>query len=251
MNKDFPQRIVSLVPSLTELLFSLGAANRLVGRTKFCIHPSAEIEEIEKIGGTKNPKIDRILELKPDLILANKEENRKEDIELLSKSSKVLVTEISTVDEAIMEIVRIGKTIGASEKSELLIEEINTSLPSTLNHEAIKTAYFIWRNPWMSVGNDTYIHDVMKRFDLENVFGTETRYPSTYLEELRTKNPELILLSSEPFPFKEIHIQEIKSACPDARVELVNGEYFSWYGSRMVEAFRNLKEWRAGIEASI
>ncbi len=238
------KRIISLVPSLTELLIDLGLTDQIIGRTKFCIYPDHLVSEITSIGGTKNPNVEEILSLKPDLIIANKEENKKEDIEELSKYVEVVLTEIDTIDQALEWILKLGSKLDKADQCRRMVEEINSLLHKIPVTNPIKTAYFIWKDPWMTVGNDTYIHDVMTRYGLENVSGNQTRYPITSLEELTSLNPELILLSSEPYPFREKHILEIQKICSNSRIELVNGEWFSWYGSRMIPAFKELSSWR-------
>lgn len=240
------QRIISLVPSLTELLVDLGLKDQLIGRTRFCIHPQ-EIEDIEIIGGTKNPNLEKIVELEPDFILANKEENRKEDIELLDKYATIRVTEIDSIQDAILEISSLGELLGVENKAQLLVQKITALLNDRPAKPALSVAYFIWKDPWMTIGNDTYIHDVLHKYSLHNVYGLQKRYPKTTLENLSNHQPELILLSSEPYPFKDKHIDEIKEACPHSQIELVNGEWFSWYGSRMIQAFSSLNKWRASL----
>ncbi len=235
------------MPSLTELLFDLGLGHRVVGRTRFCIHPKDAVENVPIIGGTKNPKIDSIKALKPDLILANKEENRQEDVEELEKNIRVMVTEISTIEEALFTIHDIGWTCGVQEIAKDLISNIQGVMKQVPDELPLSTAYLIWRDPWMSVGHDTYIHSVLNHWKLENVFADEIRYPKTTLYDLSLKKPELILLSSEPFPFKEKHIKEVSNACPGSNIILINGEWFSWYGSRMVHAFKNLNIFRRAI----
>ena len=240
------KRIISLVPSLTELLFDLGLENEIVGRTRFCIHPSDQVSRVQIIGGTKNPNIGKIIELQPDLVIANKEENRKEDIDAISQFCEVIVTEIDTVKSAFNWIHKIGVKLNRTYESELLIDQI-IKFVATSNSHPIKTAYFIWREPWMSIGNDTYIHDVMRLFGLENVFSDKTRYPETSLMELIDLNPELILLSSEPYPFKKKHVQLLTESLPSSCIMLIDGEWFSWYGSRMVHSFKELKTWRNSL----
>jgi len=242
-----PTKIVSLVPSLSELLFDLGLGYRVVGRTRFCIHPAEKIGDVPIIGGTKNPRIDKIRELRPDLIIANKEENRPEDIMELEKDFKVMVTEISTIEEALFAIHDIGWACGVQEQAKEMIHNIQQQMEGVPDEEPLSAAYFIWRNPWMSVGMDTYIHSVMDHWKLENVYSGEVRYPKTTLHELSLKKPRLILLSSEPYPFKEKHIKEVGDACPGSNIVLVNGEWFSWYGSRMLHAFRHLNIFRRAI----
>lgn len=240
-------RIISLVPSLTELLVDLGLKDQLIGRTRFCIHPEEAVENIEIVGGTKNPRLEKIIELQPDFILANKEENRKEDIEVLKKYTEVRVTEIDTIQDAILEISALGSKFGVQEKARSLVKKITALLDERPEKAPLSAAYFIWKDPWMSVGHDTYIHDVLQSYQLTNVYGNQTRYPKTTLDELKSKNPDLILLSSEPYPFKQKHIDEIREVFPVSKIELVNGEWFSWYGSRMIKALEWMNEWRASL----
>jgi len=242
-----PTKIVSLVPSLTELLFDLGLGYRVVGRTRFCIHPAGKVGDVPIIGGTKNPSIDKIRKLRPDLIIANKEENRPEDVMELEKDFKVMVTEISTIEEALFAIHDIGWACGVQEQAKEMIHNIQQHMEGVPDEEPLLAAYFIWRDPWMSVGRDTYIHSVMDHWKLENVYADELRYPKTTLYELSLKKPRLILLSSEPYPFKEKNIKEVGDVCPGSNIVLVNGEWFSWYGSRMLHAFRNLNIFRRAI----
>ncbi|TVQ05422.1 MAG: hypothetical protein EA359_03140 [Balneolaceae bacterium] len=247
INNPSPSRIISLVPSLTELLFDLGLGYRVVGRTRFCIHPAEKVGDVPIIGGTKNPRIDKIRELRPDLIIANKEENRPEDVMELEKDFKVMVTEISTIEEALFAIHDIGWACGVQEQAKEMIHNIQQQMDGVPDEEPLSAAYFIWRDPWMSVGRDTYIHSVMDHWKLENVYADELRYPKTTLYELSLKKPRLILLSSEPYPFKEKNIKEVGDACPGSNIVLVNGEWFSWYGSRMLHAFRHLNIFRRAI----
>lgn len=237
-------RIITLVPSLTELLIDLGLTENLVGRTRFCIHPKEVVDEIPIIGGTKNPNIDKIKSLNPTLIIANHEENRKEDVELLEEFCEVMVTEISTIDDALFEMDQIGRRCGVHSKAEDLIDEIYTELHNIPDEPPVNVVYLIWRNPWMTVGGDTYINSVLNRWNLNNLFANDERYPKITLGEISQKKPQTILLSSEPFPFKEKHIQEVSKVCPNANVILVDGEWFSWYGSRMLHSFRRLNGFR-------
>lgn len=245
------KRIISLVPSLTQLVLDLGAEKRLKGRTRFCIHPEDKVNNIPIIGGTKNPNTDKILDLNPDLIIANKEENRKEDIEELQQQTEVMLTDIDTVGQALLAIYEIGKKLQCADRAEALNSEIRGILDNKPELPGIRTAYFIWKDPWMTIGHDTYIHDVMKQYGLENVFGDQSRYPETEPDELKAARPELILLSSEPYPFKEKHIEEVQKLCPGSIVELINGEWFSWYGSGMTEAFQELNRWRREVHDRI
>jgi len=242
-----PSSIVSLVPSLTELLFDLGLEEKISGRTRFCIHPEDRIINIPIVGGTKNPRIDKIKEIRPDLVIVNKEENRKEDIDKLKTTSEILLTDIESIEDALFTIYDIGKRCGAEKKAESLIRDIRKELDRIPDEPPQRVAYFIWRDPWMTVGRDTYIHSTLKNCNLENVYGDQTRYPKTSMSELHRKNPELILLSSEPYPFKEKHQAEIQKEFSKSRVLLVDGEWFSWYGSRMLKSFKKMNSFRKAI----
>lgn len=251
---EYPyNRIVSLVPSLTELVINFGLAKQVVGRTRFCIHPEEAVENIPIIGGTKNPGLDKIIELNPELIIANKEENREQHIQQLRRQTeaKVRVTEIATINQALLAIHQLGVNLGVETKATALSKKISNMLEVRPEVKPLRTAYFIWKDPWMTVGGDTYIHDVMQHWQLENVYGHRTRYPKLALDELSQRNPELVLLSSEPYPFKEKHIAMVQEACPNARVMLVEGEWFSWYGSRMLQAFEQLNVWRTSVAESV
>lgn len=243
----YPQNIISLVPSLTELLFDLGLGDRIVGRTRFCVHPEKDVEKIEVIGGTKNPRIKKIISLEPDLVIANKEENRKEHIDELEKHTDVHLTNITNINEALFGIHLIGEKCGAEDEAAELLEKIQVEMERVPDEPPLSVAYMIWRNPWMTAGGDTYINSVLTHWNLKNVFGDETRYPEITLSDIELKKPDLIFLSSEPYPFKEKHIAEVSNASPRSNVVLVNGEWFSWYGSRMLPAFRQLNLLRKAV----
>lgn len=238
------KRIISLVPSITELLIDLGLKDQIIGRTRFCIHPKKQVDDIAIIGGTKNPRIEKITDLEPDIIIANKEENRKQDIDELSLQFNVKVTVIDSVSDALIAIHELGTLFDREMEAAKLIADINQRLEAIPEAKKLRTAYFIWKNPWMCVASQTYIHDVMEMYHLENVFGDKKRYPKTEMEEIQRLNPDLILLSDEPYPFKEKQKQEVQKFVPAAKVELVNGEWFSWYGSRMKSSFEWLNDWR-------
>ncbi|MDR8390661.1 helical backbone metal receptor [Aliifodinibius sp. S!AR15-10] len=241
------QRIISLVPSLTELLIYLGLKENLVGRTRFCIHPQEDIADIPIIGGTKNPRIDKIKKAAPDFILANKEENRKEDIEELEQDFHVHLTDITTIEDALISMHELGKSFGKTEQSDELAGKISDLLEQRPDEPPIRAAYLIWRDPWMTIGSDTYINDVMGHWKLDNVFDDQQRYPKITLQSIKQRDPELVLLSSEPYPFKEKHVEEVQKKLPNTRILPVEGEWFSWYGSRMLEAFEKLNVWRKAI----
>jgi len=241
-----PKRIVSLVPSQTELLYDLGLEAEIVGITKFCVHPREWFRTKARVGGTKTVSIEKVKSLRPDLILANKEENVKEQIDALSAIAPVWVSVVETLEDALDMILQVGLFTGRKEKARGLVANIQTGFQQlAAKKKEIKTAaYLIWRKPWMAAGAGTFIHSLFPKLGLKNIFMERSRYPQFTLEELRALNPELILLSSEPFPFKEKHAAEIREVIPNAKILLVDGEMFSWYGSRMQLAcayFQNLE----------
>ncbi len=243
--KEFPKRIISLVPSQSELLWDLGLQAEIVGITKFCIHPTEMFNSITRIGGTKKLSIDKIIELKPDLIIGNKEENEKEQIEELRKICPVWMSDINTIEDAVEMIYSIGKITNKKEEASDLIFSINdafTELEKTLLQYAPKNAvYCIWKDPWMFCAQLTFINSIMSRIGFLNVL-KEERYPELSLETLKQLQPELILLSTEPFPFSENDRKELQLLMPKSKVVLVDGEYFSWYGSRLAKAPEYFKE---------
>src|SRR5699024_5306065 len=241
------QKIISMIPSLTELLIDLGLKDRLAGRTRFCVNPKEKVSDIPIIGGTKNPRLDKIKALQPEMENANREENRPDDVKQLMDHCEVEVTDIATIEDALIAIHKLGEKLGIAGKADQLSSQIQQRLGERPDEPVLRTAYMIWEDPWMSIGGDTYIHDVMKRYKLDNVFEEKRRYPAFDLEELKSRHPDLILLSSEPYPFKEKHLPQVEEACPAARVLLVEGEWFSWYGSHMKHAFERLNAWRRAI----
>jgi len=232
------QRIVSLVPSQTELLFNLGLNNEVVGITKFCVHPQEWFKTKTRIGGTKNISIERIKSLQPDLVIANKEENVKEQIEKLEQFVNVYVSDVSNLDDAKNMIIKIGALVNKETKAKLLVEEIVIKFfqLDDVNQNKIPAAYLIWRNPYMSVGRDTFIHDMMQRCGFKNIFEHHIRYPEITIKQLQQLNCKILLLSSEPYPFKQKHINELQPLLPNTKIILVDGEMFSWYGSRLLLA---------------
>jgi ABC-type Fe3+-hydroxamate transport system substrate-binding protein len=231
-----PIRIVSLVPSQTELLFDLGLNDEVAGITKYCIHPSHWQSKKTVVGGTKNFQIEIIDRLKPDLIIGNREENTKGGIEELSKKYPVWMSEIYTLDDALKMIEGIGTLVSRPEKSRQIISEIRIGLDAIKKFPAKKVLYLIWRKPWMAAGQNTFIRSMLEKIGLQNCLPENSRYPELSNDELKTLNPEVVFLSSEPYPFKEKHIEEIQGILPNAKVMLVDGEMFSWYGSRLVRA---------------
>lgn len=234
---NVPKRIVSLVPSITELLFDLGLADDVVGITKFCIHPKAWVNQKTIVGGTKKIRKETILKLNPDLVIANKEENTKEDIEwLMANNIKVWVSDISTFSDMLAFIKDLGTLTGTPSKAEKLLAELEVEWGNLPKLKGKSVAYFIWKNPNMVAGRNTFIHEVLSILGLINVYGFKNRYPITDSDELKLLNPNFILLSSEPFPFKTENLDYFQKELPQAKVMLVDGEMFSWYGSRMLKA---------------
>ena len=239
---EHPKKIISLVPSQTELLYSLGLEEEVIGITKFCIHPSAWFTSKTRIGGTKNANIPLIKSLGPDLIIANKEENTRNQIEDLEKIAPVWVSDIADLQQAKEMILQIGQMTGKMAAATELVANIDQrfwDLSNSLaaqNKQPLKTAYLIWNNPYMAAGSDTFIHQLLKAAGCKNVFENTPRYPSTSVDDLIEKQTELVLLSSEPYPFKDSHIKKLQQAMPTAKILLVDGEYFSWYGSRLLQS---------------
>lgn len=239
--EKIPQRIISLVPSQTELLFDLGLEEEVVGITKFCIHPDSWFHSKTRIGGTKQFDFEKIKSLQPDLIIGNKEENDKEQIEELMKNFTVWMSDIKTLADACKMICEIGELVGKKEKSKSLSNEIKLGFSvfqgKIKSFPKKRVAYFIWKNPWMVAGKENFIDEMLGVCGLENVFlNLEGRYPEISLTDLSEANPEVILLSSEPYPFKEKHMEELKAVCPNAKILLVDGEMFSWYGTRLLKS---------------
>ncbi|MCR6638192.1 MAG: helical backbone metal receptor [Sporocytophaga sp.] len=226
------KRIVSLVPSVTEFLFDIGLENEVVGVTKFCKYPATVSDKV-KVGGTKNLNLDTINSLSPDLIIANKEENEKTAIDELQKKYPVWVGEVKTVDDAFAMMNSLGVLTGKEEEASNLTREIKNSLDAYRSSTNLRACYLIWKKPFMTVGEDTYIHAMMEKAGFINVFKDRNRYPMTDLDEIKALEPDIILLSSEPYFFKEKDKEELEQLCPTQSVKLVNGEIFSWYGSRM------------------
>jgi ABC-type Fe3+-hydroxamate transport system substrate-binding protein len=239
--EKIPGRIISLVPSQTELLADLGLENEVVGITKFCIHPDNWFRNKTRIGGTKQFNFEKIKALEPDLIIGNKEENEKEQIETLMENFPVWMSDIKSLADACEMIRNVGQLTGKKEKAEILATEIEFRFDQfekkRKGFPEKRVAYFIWKNPWMTAGNETFIDQMLQTCGWKNVFSEQPgRYPEITMEDLKAENPELILLSSEPYPFKEKHIEELRGICPEAKIILVDGELFSWYGSRLLKS---------------
>lgn len=234
-------KVVSLVPSITEALFDLGLTeNEVVGRTKFCIHPGEKAKNVTIIGGTKNINIEKIRALQPDLILANKEENIKEQVEALMDDFKVIVTNVETIEDNYYLLKTLGKTFHKEDKAQLFNLKIYEVLNQAKINTNIKVAYLIWKNPYMTIGSDTFIHKILTEIGFENIFKDRTRYPEIQAEDLA--EADIIMLSSEPFPFKEKHIEEFRELYPDKKIMIVDGEAFSWYGTHIAKCENYFKE---------
>lgn len=234
-------KVISLVPSITETLFDLGlTSNEIIGRTKFCIHPKEQVTDVEIIGGTKNLNIDKIKALKPDLIIANKEENVKEQVEELMKNFKVLVTNVETLEDNYYLIKQLGYLFGKEEKAQFFNLKTYEVFDIPKPEKKLKVAYLIWKDPYMTVGGDTFISRILEELGFENLFKDQKRYPEIQLEDL--KEADFIFLSSEPFPFKEKHITEIQNVCVNQKIMIVDGEAFSWYGSHLAKCGEYYRE---------
>ncbi len=259
LNRDIqldkiPQKIVSLVPSQTELLSYLGLEDKIVGVTKFCVYPSRLRKEKKVVGGTKTVQFDTIRDLNPDIILCNKEENTQEMVRELQKIAPVHVSEINNFEDSLELIAMYGELFQCVEKSAELIVNLKSEkekFQAQIPEKGLKVAYLIWKNPWMAAGGNTFINSMLKLNGLKNVFESNTdRYPQTTLRKLKLLKPDLILLSSEPYPFKRIHVQEIKEVC-NVPILQVNGEFFSWYGSRSLPAFGYFEDFQKQLSKSL
>lgn len=237
-----PSRIISLVPSQTELLHYFGLEAETIAITKFCIHPAEWFQNKPRVGGTKSLNIDKITELKPDLIIANHEENEKEQIEALAKNFPVWVTDVKSLDGSIKMIDDIGYLVVKEEEARSTILKIKHEFDSLKNElsnwlvDPLRVAYFIWKDPYMTIGGDTFINDMLQRCHFKNLFEEASRYPEVKIEALKALNCDLVLLSSEPFPFTEKHKAELQALLPRTKVILADGEMFSWYGSRLIQS---------------
>ncbi|MGD1839482.1 MAG: ABC transporter substrate-binding protein [Thermonemataceae bacterium] len=251
-----PQRIISLVPSQTELLFDLGLEDQIVGRTKFCIHPQEKVKDKTIVGGTKHFRFDAIDALEPDLIIGNKEENYLEGIERLSAKYPVWMSDITTLVEAYEMIIQVGQLTETVDKAQQLVDEVKKGFKQLYvnnigKERFLRVAYFIWQRPLMAAGSQTFIDEILTQIGFENIFGDIARYPEIQEETLVEAQPDAILLSSEPYPFKEKHLSYFKELCPQSDVRLVDGEMFSWYGSRLTKATNYLSTLVEEMQATI
>lgn len=233
-----PRRIVSVVPSQTELLHDLGLREEVVGITKFCIHPEEWFRSKTRIGGTKQLDLQKILALQPDLVIANKEENVQSQVEELAQHVPVWTSDVNTLDDALRMITQIGTLVGRSEKAAELAQAIKEDFSHIppVSGKGPKTCYLIWKDPYMTVGGDTFIHDMLQRSGFTNLFAPASRYPEVSIDRLKELGCEVLLLSSEPYPFKEKHQRELQALLPGTKITLADGEAFSWYGSRLLHS---------------
>ena len=241
-------RIVSLVPSQTELLVDLGLKLKLVGVTKFCVHPKNLRKEVTVVGGTKQVHFEKVKALQPDIILCNKEENTLEMVLELQKMARVEVSDVNTFDDAIQLITNYGELFNVASAAKTLVEQIQTKRTRFRKHSGAlpkkKVAYFIWQQPYMVAAGNTFINTMLEEAGFDNVFKNSSRYPEIELDSNYLQEADVILLSSEPFPFKENHIEQFKRLFPEKEVKIVDGEMFSWYGSRLSKSYQYFKQLR-------
>jgi ABC-type Fe3+-hydroxamate transport system substrate-binding protein len=257
-----PTRIVSLVPSWTETLFALGLDSEVVGITRFCVEPAESVASIPKVGGTKNPDVDVIAKLEPELVIANAEENRREDIEKIREAGiAVFTTYPRTVPGAVESILRMGRALGREAGAAALAKEITltvSGIEASLGvWSKLRLRVFcpIWKNPWMSFNGDTYAHDVLRMLGYNNIFASAgERYPATTLDEAIELRPDIVILPDEPYVFDDSDVAELKPLLPPAlsrRVLIVGGRDLHWYGVHMVKGLKSLAERMARVRAAV
>jgi ABC-type Fe3+-hydroxamate transport system substrate-binding protein len=246
--KQRPKRIISLVPSQSEFLWQIGAEPELVGITKFCIHPEKMFGSVQKVGGTKKLSLEKIRQLNPDLIIGNKEENDRSQIEMLQKEFPVWMSDICTFENAFKMMEDLGVILERESEARSMVTSIKESLSRIKNIFSKQTvAYFIWNEPYMFAAKDTFIDHVLNHIGLENALSHLKRYPQLSSEGLQGLEPDYCFLSSEPFPFKEEHVKKLQEKLPEAKIRIVDGEVFSWYGSRMLHLKKYIEELHTGI----
>lgn len=240
-----PKRIISLVPSLTELVCDLGLELSLVGVTKFCVHPHHIRKHLTVVGGTKQVQFDKIRDLNPDIILCNKEENTRDMIYELDKIASIHISDINTIQDCLEIIDMYGEIFEKQTQAESLILKIKKEeeeFELYVKDKPIQTvAYFIWKDPWMAVGKETFIDYMLSINRFKNYFHNQSRYPEIDMKNAY-KDVDLVMLSSEPYPFKKEHFVTAKNTFPKAKVVLIDGEMFSWYGSRLIKAYSYFKK---------
>jgi ABC-type Fe3+-hydroxamate transport system substrate-binding protein len=257
-----PARIVSLVPSWTETLFALGCGAQVVGVTKFCVEPADAIAVLPRVGGTKNPDVRAIVNLAPDLIIANAEENRREDVERMrAQGIAVLTTYPRTVPGAVESLLKLGHALGRDLEAAVLAREITHSVSGIEANVGVwsklRLRVFcpIWKKPWMSFNADTYAHDVLRMLGYQNVFAAAgERYPMTTVGEALELRPDIVLLPDEPYAFGERDVEELRTVLPGSlarRVLLVSGRDLHWYGVHMVRGLKSLAARLARVRAAV
>lgn len=233
--KDRPRRIISIVPSQSEFLWDIGLTEELIGITKFCIHPDRMYRSVARVGGTKDLDLEKIRQLKPDLIIGNKEENDQMQIETLQKEFNVWMSDIYSFEDAFDMMQNLGEVMNKKTETKEILDQLKRSLPRIKNiFNKQKVAYFIWNKPYMCAAKNTFINHVLDYVGFENILVSIERYPEIEESSLKRLNPDLCFLSSEPFPFKEEHVIELQKIVPRSKVRIVDGEMFSWYGSRLL-----------------
>lgn len=242
-------KIISAVPSLTELLYHLGLDEEVVGITQFYTDPESWYQEKTRIGGPKKLNLERIQSLQPDWILASKEENIKEQIEYCATFANILLTDVCNYEDALAMIREVGKTFNREQEALNIHNNIQAAFSGLQKLKSQRVLYMIWKNPLMSVGGDSFIHDMLQRCGWDNVLGDKMRYPSFSETEMQELNPDIVFLSSEPYPFEDKHISYFQDLLPKAKIILVEGSYFTWYGSRMMQAPAYFQSIQAQINA--
>lgn len=247
--KSFPKRIVSTVPSQTELLHYLGLDEAIVGLTAYCVHPKGFLQEKAIVGGTKDLNLSKIRELKPDLIIANKEENVKDQIEELAKDIPVWISDVEDFNDGLQMIKAIGELTNSAKKAHKLKGEIIDACAQIGVNPSLRTLYFIWKEPFMVANHDTYISSILDLLKLKNIVpDTMERYPELSTESLKALDPQLILLTSEPYSFTSGDAHALAEIFPKALIKIVDGEMFTWYGNRMLNAMLYLKRLSAELK---
>ncbi len=241
---DHPRRIVCLCPSLTETLFALGAGHRVVGRTHYCVHPNPSVQSANTVGGTKDVNIASVVQLQPDLVIAEKEENVAEQIQCLAHTFPVCVFDVESIASALESIRKLGRISNTEVKAQKLASSIEAAL--SVRHsptQRLRVIYLIWQKPYIAAGSRTYINDVLHYAGFENLCHCgESRYPKLNHEQIVAHAPDVLFLATEPFPFDESHACHLRDHFAPARVEIIDGEIMSWYGVRMTKLAPYLKQ---------
>lgn len=243
-------RIISLVPSITELLFDLGLGDRVVGRTSFCIHPAAAVARVPRVGGTKKPRLDKLRALRPSHVIVNVDENRKQDVDAIADfTPHIIVTHPLLPDDNLMLYRLLGNIFGRQPDAARLCAAFEQARDALLAAVAPlpprRVLYLIWRDPWMTISRDTYISKTLALAKWHTSgHDADNRYPQVHLDEHLLVDTDMVLFSSEPFPFKALHVQELRELTGDSETpcEFIDGEMTSWYGSRAVAGLHYLRE---------